>query len=126
MDINNEDFLQHSYSEDCPLRYTLNLIGGKWKIPILWELSRSKNMRFNKLKQNISGITNTMLTNSLQEMRNDNLVERVQYNEMPLRVEYSLTETGKGLFPILLELTKWGMRQMQSNDEEQNSPKKSS
>lgn len=74
-------------------------------------------MRFNELKKEIYGITNTMLSNSLQVMQNDNLVQRVQYNEMPLRVEYSLTDTGKGVLPILLELSKWGLEQKNVQNE---------
>lgn len=117
MDINGEEGLQENYLEECPLLYTLNLIGGKWKIPILWELNRNKIMRFNELKRDVYGITNTMLSNSLQEMQKDNLVHRVQYNEMPLRVEYYLTDTGKEIFPILLELSKWGWKQMKTQNE---------
>lgn len=117
MDINYEEVLQHHYLEECPLRYTLNLIGGRWKIPILWELNRNKVMRFNELKRDIYGITNTMLSNSLQEMQKDNLVQRVQYNEMPLRVEYFLTDTGKDIFPILLELSKWGWKQKKTQNQ---------
>jgi DNA-binding HxlR family transcriptional regulator len=74
-------------------------------------------MRFNELKKEIYGITNTMLSNSLQVMQNDNLVQRVQYNEMPLRVEYSLTDTGKEVLPILLELSKWGLEQKNVQNE---------
>ena len=56
-----------------------------------------------------------MLANSLQELMDDGLVSRIQYNEMPLRVEYSLTETGKSLFPILSEITSWGAEQQNRN-----------
>lgn len=113
MDINNDELIQPSYSDECPLRYALNKIGGKWKIPILWELNLHEVMRFNQLKKEIHGITNTMLTNSLQELIYDNLIRRVQYNEMPLRVEYSLTDSGKELFPILSAITDWGMKQQE-------------
>lgn len=102
-----------SYTEKCPLRYALDKIGGKWKIPILWELNIHEVMRFNQLKKEIHGITNTMLANSLQELIDDGLVKRVQYNEMPLRVEYYLTETGKSLFPILSQITDWGKNQQE-------------
>lgn len=103
------------YTEKCPLRYALDKIGGKWKIPILWELNVNGIMRFNQLKKEVHGITNTMLANSLQELMDDGLVNRIQYNEMPLRVEYSLTETGKSLFPILSEITSWGAEQQSHN-----------
>lgn len=107
--------IETSYSEKCPLRYALDKIGGKWKIPILWELNIHEIMRFNQLKKEIHGITNTMLANSLQELIDDGLVERVQYNEMPLRVEYFLTEAGKALFPILSQITEWGKKQQEES-----------
>lgn len=113
MDDNN---LKTPYTEKCPLRYALDKIGGKWKIPILWELNINGTMRFNQLKKEIHGITNTMLANSLQELINDGLVTRVQYNEMPLRVEYFLTDTGKSLFPILSQITDWGLEQQEKEN----------
>ena len=97
-----------NYTEKCPLRFVMDTIGGKWKIPILWELNLNEVMRFNQLKNSVHGITNKMLTNSLQELIEAGLVERVQYNEMPVRVEYFLTDTGKELFPVLKSLTEWG------------------
>lgn len=103
-----------AYSEKCPMRYALEKIGGKWKIPVLWELNINGTMRFNQLKKEIHGITNTMLTNTLQELINDGLVKRVQYNEMPLRVEYFLTDTGKSLFPILSQIADWGAKQQEN------------
>ena len=109
-----------SYTEKCPLRYALDKIGGKWKIPILWELNINENMRFNQLKKEVHGITNTMLANSLQELIADGLVSRIQYNEMPLRVEYFLTEDGKSLFPILEQITDWGSRQQKNNSDNNN------
>ena len=102
-----------SYTEKCPLRFALDKIGGKWKIPILWELNLNETMRFNQLKREIHGITNTMLSNSLQELIDDGLVKRIQYNEMPLRGEYFLTDKGKSLFPILKQITAWGMEQQE-------------
>lgn len=96
----------------CPIRFTINMIGGKWKLLILWELHTSKAVRFNELKRSIYGITNTMLSKSLEEMQSHDLVNRTQYNEMPLRVEYSLTAKGKSLIPILMELSEWGTKQI--------------
>ena len=113
MNYNNVDDLKKDpYSAHCPMQYALNMVGGKWKIPILWELFRNETVRFNELKRSVHGITNTMLSNSLQELQDDRLVQRVQYNEMPLRVEYSLSDGGKGFLPVLLELSKWGLEQM--------------
>lgn len=100
-----------AYTNKCPLRYALDKIGGKWKIPILWELNINGTMRFSQLKKEIHGITNAMLSSSLQELIDDGIVERIQYNEMPLCVEYFLTDAGQELFPILSQISEWGLRQ---------------
>lgn len=92
----------------CPVKYTLNIIGGKWKLRILVQLLRKEVVRFNELKSEISGITNTMLSISLHELEFDKIIIRKQYNEMPLRVEYTLTDRGKKLLPLLYELSNWG------------------
>ena len=83
-------------------------MGGKWKIMILCVINNMETVRYGDLKRSIYGITNTMLANSLKEMVEDGLVIRTQYDEMPVRVEYSLTEKAKSLIPILLELKHWG------------------
>lgn len=92
----------------CPVKYTLNIVGGKWKLRIIVQLLSKEVLRFNELKREISGITNTMLSNSLHELDYDNIIIRNQYNEMPLRVEYALTDKGKKLLPLLYELANWG------------------
>lgn len=112
--MENKEQRHEVYTEKCPLRYALDKIGGKWKIPVLWELNINGTMRYNQLKKDIHGITNTMLANTLQELTEDGLVERIQYNEMPLRVEYFLTDKGKSLFPILSEMTEWGSNQQKN------------
>jgi DNA-binding HxlR family transcriptional regulator len=96
----------------CPVIYALNLIGGKWQIPIIWALSRHRVLRYQELKRNIGGITNMMLSQSLKELESNGLVTRVQYPEIPPRVEYSLTEAGLRLLPAIDELAKWGLEQM--------------
>ena len=92
----------------CGLKRVLDIIGGKWKIRILCAIDNENVVRYGQLRRMVSGITNTMLANSLKEMENDELVERTQYPEMPVRVEYSLTEKAKSIIPILLELKHWG------------------
>ena len=67
-------------------------------------------MRFGELTKVLKPITNTALTNALKELESDNLVRRIQYNEMPLRVEYSLTEKGRDLLPIFYAISQWGMK----------------
>ena len=74
---------------DCPLEYAASVIGGKWKLKIIWNLSKSDYVRFNELKRNLNGITDLMLTKSLKELMDASVVNRVQYNEVPHRVEYS-------------------------------------
>lgn len=92
---------------DCPLEYATNIIGGKWKIRLIWALYRAEFVRFNELKRQLNGITDMMLTKILKELVNENIVKRVQYNEIPPRVEYSLTPNGLNLVNALTEVTKW-------------------
>lgn len=92
----------------CPLTYALELIGGKWRLPIIWALSQKETLRYNELKREINGITSMMLTQVLKEMEGYGLVYREQFMEIPPRVEYSLTQEGKDLIPALVSLAKWG------------------
>ncbi|MBC2418966.1 helix-turn-helix transcriptional regulator [Clostridium beijerinckii] len=98
---------ESDFNEKCPIKDALEVIGGKWKLNILGQLLRKDVCRFNQLKRDVSGITNTMLANSLRELENDELIIRNQYNEMPVRVEYALTDKGRNLLPLLYELTIW-------------------
>ena len=86
----------------------IDLIGGKWKILILCVMDQKDTVRYGELRRSIVGITNTMLANSLKEMETDGFVNRKQYDEMPVRVEYTLTKKAKSIIPILLELKRWG------------------
>jgi DNA-binding HxlR family transcriptional regulator len=94
----------------CPLESSLKLIGGKWKIPILCALHQNGITRYNELKRKIGGITNTMLASSLKELENDGLIYRKQHDEMPVRVEYTLTAACDGLMPILNQLALWAVK----------------
>ncbi|MGI6736060.1 MAG: winged helix-turn-helix transcriptional regulator [Anaerovoracaceae bacterium] len=98
--------------EGCGLRKVLGIIGGKWKVLILCAMKSRGPMRYGQLRRTIVGITNTMLAQSLKEMEADGLVRRRQYDEMPVRVEYSLTEKAAGMIPILLELKEWGEKNL--------------
>ena len=91
----------------CPVEITLGLLGNKWKVLILRELFKGTR-RFGELSRGIPGISQKMLTQQLRQMENDALVERKVYAEVPPRVEYSLTEMGKSLKPILDEMHRWG------------------
>ena len=91
----------------CPVASTLELIGGKYKALILWHLSE-KTLRFSELKKVILGATPKMLTQQLRELESQELVIRTVYPVIPPKVEYSLTELGKSLLPILVAMRDWG------------------
>jgi DNA-binding HxlR family transcriptional regulator len=86
---------------------TLDVIGGKWKIQILWSI-RNKAKRFSEIKEDVDGITQKMLTQQLKEFLRDGIASRKSYPEIPPRVEYKLTDYGKTLVPVLETLNKWG------------------
>ena len=96
-----------SYYESCPVIFSLNALSKKWLIPVICQLNANSVMRFNELLRSVDGITGMMLTQSLKELQSLGLVNRIQYNEMPLRVEYSLTQTGKDLIPSIHALARW-------------------
>ena len=91
----------------CPVEATLEVIGGKWKPIILWQL-RTEKLRFSKLQQNMRGISPKMLAKQLRELEEDGLIHREVYPEIPPKVEYSLTEFGKTVLPVLDALCEWG------------------
>lgn len=84
----------------------------KWCLPIIFELCQRDSMRFGELKKAVTKVTNTMLTNSLRNLENRGVITRIQYNEIPPHTEYSLTERGKELLPILYEMVRWGEKYM--------------
>ncbi|HCW53810.1 MAG TPA: transcriptional regulator, partial [Clostridium sp.] len=92
-------------------------IGGKWRLPIMWNLSAKKTVRYGELKKSLEGITNTVLIRCLKELEDNKLIIRKQYTEVPPRVEYSLTERGEALLPALNELSVWGEEQIKFNEE---------
>ena len=96
-------------SESCALQDALASIGGKWKLPILCSLSANGDSRYNELLKNIQGISNTMLSKTLREMEDDGLVIRSEYLEVPIRVEYRLTDKAMTLQPILNQLIQWSL-----------------
>lgn len=104
-------------TNDCPVGATLDLIGGKYKSLILWYLSESK-MRFSELKKRISSATAKMLTQQLRELEASNLIHREVFPIIPPKVEYSLTELGRSLMPILVAMRDWGADYLRSHDME--------
>ena len=92
---------------ECPVATTVQLIGNKWKLLILRNL-RMRPWRFNELQKSLEGISQKVLTQSLRSMEADGLVVRTVYAEVPPRVEYSLSELGKTMYPILDAMEQWG------------------
>ena len=103
--------------DNCPVSATLELIGGKYKALILWHLSEKK-LRFSELKNRVLGATPKMLTQQLRELETSNLIHREVFAVIPPKVEYSLTETGRSLLPILVAMRDWGANYLRSKDEE--------
>ena len=103
--VSNEVCQQYS----CPVEATLDVIGGKWKGIILYKLLE-RPKRFTELKRELRAVTQRMLTLQLRELEEDGIVHREIYREIPPKVEYSLTEFGKTLEPILLAMFTWGNR----------------
>lgn len=94
-------------TSDNPVNTTLKVIGGKWKPLLLWYLAQ-ETMRFSQLQKNMEGITQKMLTQVLRELEADKLVARKVYPVVPPKVEYSLTDYGKTLLPVLEAMAAWG------------------
>jgi DNA-binding HxlR family transcriptional regulator len=93
--------------ETCPMGMAIKALGGKWKLAIVWRLSR-REARFNELQRLLGGVTHKILGQQLKEMEADGLVARQAYPESPPRVVYSLTETGRSLAPLLDAMCDWG------------------
>jgi len=91
----------------CALDITMSFIGGKWKTVVLWYLRKDKK-RFSELKKQIPDITEKMLSLQLKQLELDGIVERKVFAEVPPKVEYTLTDFGKTLVPMLEEMAKWG------------------
>ena len=104
---------EHSRSEggninnDCPIEATLDIVGGKWKVLILFYLMQG-TVRFGEFQRLIPKITQRMLTLQLRELEEDGVIHREVYRQVPPKVEYSLTDFGKSLEPLLLLMRDWG------------------
>ena len=100
--IGNESF------KDTGLAYTLKLIKGKYKMRVLYTLMEFGAVRFGEMKRYLGEISFFMLNRTLKELEADNLIKRKEYDQLPLKVEYSLTERGQSLIPLLDGLCAWG------------------
>lgn len=87
----------------------MSLIGGKWKMHILFWLWRKDVLRYSELKRALDGVTHKMLSTQLKELEQDNLIIRNEYPQLPPKVEYSLSDRGKSLMPVLHEICHWGI-----------------
>ena len=102
----------------CSVEATLSVIGGRWKPVIIFNLLQNDFLRFGELKRKIEGITQRMLTNQLRELEKDKVVLRKVYAEVPPRVEYSLTDYGRTLEPIMIAMRDWGAEHMEEKSSE--------
>ncbi|AJY68702.1 winged helix-turn-helix transcriptional regulator [Geobacter benzoatilyticus] len=99
----------------CGVEVTLAVVGGKWKGLILWHL-RLKTLRFAQLQRRLRSVTQKMLTQQLRELEADGLIHRKIYAEVPPRVEYSLTDEGRRILPILELMCQWGQDYLQKTE----------
>ena len=101
--FNNEETIARC----VPMGRLQSVIGGKWKILILWYVSFYKVQRFGELMRRLDGITQSTLTKQLRELEQDGFISRYIYQEVPPKVEYSLTDLGKSFIPILKDMKSW-------------------
>lgn len=94
---------------DVPFGYTLSMIGGKWRLIILYWLVEYDSIRFNELYRKIGSITYKTLSTQLKQMEQDGLVIRKEYPQIPPKVEYSLSDKGRSLYPIMEAMCEWGI-----------------
>lgn len=111
-----EDRKKNSTKAHCAVDYAFQRIGGKYKGRILWIL-REDRKRYGELKRAVIGVTHKMLAQALKELEADGLVDRQVYLEVPPRVEYSLSHTGRELIPFIRLLREWAVQQMAKNED---------
>ena len=100
-------------TEQCPMEIGLNILDGKWKLKILWQISKGA-VRFNELQRRLGKITTKTLTQQLRELDDQKIVQRTVYPDNPPKVEYTLTELGKSIYPVLKSLCDWGTNYQES------------
>ena len=98
---------------NCPVTFCLSMIGGKWKLLIIW-LLYNDICRFGEMRRKMPEITKQMLTKQLRELEQDGIINREVFAEMPPRVEYSFTEFGQSLLPVVFAMRDWGNAQKQA------------
>jgi len=105
-------------NEVCPIGEALAMLSGKWKLRILCGLKVDGTLRYNEIKRRVPGITPAVLSSSLKELEADGLISRTCYADVPVRVEYSLTEKGDALWPVLHRLAHWSLNTPFDSDDE--------
>ena len=110
----------NSIIEICPVRNVVARFGNKWALLVILVLSESEPIRYNELGRKIPDISSRVLSNTLRILEADGLVDRRFYQEVPPRVEYSLTDTGRSLVPIIIKLTEWAQNNMKTIIEHRN------
>ncbi|MEY4904632.1 MAG: hypothetical protein RLZZ292_2447 [Bacteroidota bacterium] len=100
---NIEYALQH-----CPFRFAMSVLEGKWKFAILYNLTKHEVLRFKELERSVAGITPRMLIKELKDLEQSGIVRRKPYATVPPTVEYSLTEHGKTIYPVIQSIQSWG------------------
>lgn len=108
----NRNEVRDALFPNCPVRNVLSRIGDKWSMLVLFTLETNKNQRFKELQRNIPDISQKMLTTTLKMLEGDNLVHREAFPEIPPRVEYSLTDKGQNLLPLIDNLLVWASENM--------------
>ncbi|MEN6349559.1 MAG: helix-turn-helix domain-containing protein [Syntrophomonas sp.] len=91
-----------------PFEYTLSVLSGKWKLKIIYVLICMGTVRYGVLKKSIDGITHKMLSSQLKELENEGIIFRNEYPQVPPKVEYSLSEKGESLIPLIISMCDWG------------------
>jgi DNA-binding HxlR family transcriptional regulator len=108
VNMSMDEFIQKGSIQETSFGYTLSVIGGKWKMLILYLLAENQPVRFNDMKRRIGSITFKTLSSQLKELEADGMVKRKEYPQIPPKVEYSLTPKGESLLPLLEQLCEWG------------------
>lgn len=106
--------LMNSIIEICPIRNVIARFGNKWALLVLLVISENEPIRYNELGRKIPDISSRVLSATLRTLEADGLVNRKLYNEIPARVEYSLTDVGHSLIPIILNLTEWAQNNLKT------------
>lgn len=103
---------QNSIIEICPIRNVVARFGDKWSLLVLLVINSNDTVRFNELGRQIPDISTRVLSSTLKTLEADGLIDRKVYAQVPPKVEYSLTDTGRSLIPLIMQLTEWAQQNM--------------